>query len=219
MNYLTHAAEHLDRPYFVAGLATPDWLSVVDRRVRVRSGAAAELADDPDPRVRDLVAGIIRHHEDDRWFHQTRCFVEMNLQFAVELRDHLPGDDGFRPSFLGHILIELLLDADLIAEDRGRADRYYATLERVDGAVVQAAVNRIAARRTEFLEPFIPRFIDERFLYDYLDNDRLLFRLNQVMRRVGLPRLPASLTVWLQTARHRVSEARQRLLSSAAEPS
>lgn len=213
MNYLTHAAEHLDRPYFVAGLAIPDWLSVVDRKVRARSVAAKPLTNDADPRVRKLAAGIIRHHDDDRWFHQTRTFVELNLQFAVEIRDRLPGDTGFRPSFLGHILIELLLDADLIVEDRSRADRYYTTLQRVSGTLVQDVVNRIAAVPTEHLSAFLPRFIAERFLYDYVDNRRLLTRLNQVMRRVGLPVLPDSLIPWLETARHRVSAARETLLS------
>ncbi len=214
MNYLTHAAEHLDRPYFVAGLAIPDWLSVVNRKTRTRSVAARPFTTDPDRRVRELAAGIIRHHDDDRWFHQTRTFVELNLQFAVEIRDRLPGDDGFRPSFLGHILIELLLDADLILEDRSRADRYYATLQQVSGTFVQEVVNRIAAVPTEHLSAFIPRFIAEGFLYDYADDRRLLTRLNQVMRRVGLPVLPDSLIPWLETARHRVSAARQRLLSS-----
>lgn len=214
MNYLTHAAEHLDRPYFVAGLAIPDWLSVVDRKVRARSVAAKPLTNDPDPRVRELAAGIIRHHDDDRWFHQTRTFVELNLQFAVEIRDRLPGDTGFRPSFLGHILIELLLDADLIVEDRSRADRYYATLQQVSGTLVQDVVNRIATVPTEHLSVFLPRFIAERFLYDYVDDRRLLTRLNQVMRRVGLPVLPDSLIPWLETARHRVSAARERLLSA-----
>ncbi|QEG38298.1 hypothetical protein [Roseimaritima ulvae] len=213
MNYLTHATEHLDRPYFVAGLAIPDWLSVVNRKVRTRSAAAEPFTRDADPRVRELACGIIRHHEDDRWFHQTRTFVELNLQFAVEIRDQLAGDAGFRPSFLGHILIELLLDADLIAEDRSRADRYYAALQQVSGGLVQDVVNRIATVPTEHLSAFLPRFIAERFLYDYVDNQRLLLRLNQVMRRVGLPILPDSLIPWLETARHRVSAARKPLLS------
>jgi len=214
MNYFAHAAEHLSRPYFVAGLAIPDWLSVVDRRVRARGPSAEPFLLDADPRVREIAAGIIRHHQDDRWFHQTRVFAELNLQFALEIRDALPGDDGFRPSFLGHILIELLLDADLIAADPGQADHYYAALQRVSASLVQQTVNQIASRPTDQLQRLIPRFIAERFLYDYLDDSRLLVRLNQVMRRVGLPQLPSTLVPWLATARRRVSEARADLLSS-----
>ena len=32
MNYFAHALPFLDRPYFVAGTAVPDWLTVADRR-------------------------------------------------------------------------------------------------------------------------------------------------------------------------------------------
>ena len=37
------------------------------------------------------------------------------------------------------------------------------------------------------LERMIPLFCAERFLYDYLDDAKLLSRLNRVMRRVKLP--------------------------------
>ncbi len=40
---------------------------------------------------------------------------------------------------------------------------------------------------------FIPRFSAERFLYDYVEDGKLLFRRNGVMRRVRLPVLPSSL--------------------------
>ena len=33
MNYFAHGVRFLEDPYFLAGTAVPDWLSVVDRRV------------------------------------------------------------------------------------------------------------------------------------------------------------------------------------------
>ncbi|WP_164101134.1 hypothetical protein [Candidatus Laterigemmans baculatus] len=212
MNFLSHALPHLDRPYVAAGTAVPDWLSVVDRRVRARSVLARPLLEDPDPAVRCIAEGVIRHHEDDRWFHASQAFAELNLTFALELRGLLAGDEGFRPSFLGHILVEILLDADLIAEDRSRADAYYAALSELSPELVQATVNRLAARPTDRLAELLPRFIAERFLYDYASNDRLLMRLNQVMRRVRLPMLPETLLPWLDSARERVASRRGELL-------
>ncbi len=51
MNYFAHGYRFIDDPYFMAGTALPDWLSVADRRVRIRPkhllGGAAE---DGDPR-------------------------------------------------------------------------------------------------------------------------------------------------------------------------
>jgi hypothetical protein len=213
MNYLAHALAGLDRPYFVAGTSVPDWLSVVDRSVRARSAGARRLLEDDEEDVRQLAEGVIRHHEDDRWFHGTRAFAETNLQLAVELRDQLPGDDGFRPSFVGHILVEMLLDATLIEDDPALVDRYYRSLAALRPDRVEATVNRIAARPTGALVPLVPRFIAERFLYDYARDDKLWFRLNQVMRRVRLPPLPAELVPWIATARRRVRQVREALLT------
>jgi hypothetical protein len=56
-------------------------------------------------------------------------------------------------------------------------------------------------------------FSRERFLFDYLDDGKLLFRLNQVMRRVGLPVLPASLADLLAELRRDVRLRRLDLLT------
>lgn len=218
MNYLAHGIRFLDAPYLLAGTAVPDWLSVVDRKVRVRSPAAAELLHDPDDATRQLAAGIVQHLDDDRWFHDSRVFAETNLQFAVELRDCLPGDEGFRPSFLGHIVIEILLDATLMQRDPASVDRYYEALGEVSAAKVQQVVNRIARVPTEELQWWIERFREVRFLYDYLDDDKLLFRLEQVMRRVGLPPLGQQLSSWLPSARAIVAERCDQLLAAPDLP-
>ncbi len=215
MNYFAHALPFLDRPYFVAGTAVPDWLGVIDRKMRVRSKAAQKLTDHADPQIAALAAGIIRHHHDDRWFHQSRAFVELNLQLAAAVRRVLPRDDGFRPSFLGHILVDILLDASLIAEFPKRLDAYYAAVRSVDPRLVGDVVNGLASRRSELWIVLIPRFCAERFLYDYLDDAKLLKRLNQVMRRVGLAALPDDLLAVLPAARAAVDGRRDELL---AEP-
>ena len=51
-------------------------------------------------------------------------------------------------------------------------------------------------------------------MYDYLDDGKLLSRLNQVMRRVKLPPLPPALLPFLPEARQRVSERRDELLTN-----
>src|ERR1041385_2901345 len=99
MNYLAHGWRFTQEPYFLAGTAVPDWLSVIDRKIRVRSRMAVEYVDDPDPLLAAVARGIVQHHADDAWFHATPAFNELNLKFAVQVRDALPGDEGFRPSF------------------------------------------------------------------------------------------------------------------------
>lgn len=217
MNYLAHGFRYLDSPYFLAGTAVPDWLSVVDRKVRVRSRAVGPLLDSPDETTRSIAGGINQHLADDQWFHQTRIFAETSLQFAVELRDLLPGDEGFRPSFLGHILVEVLIDATLMDRDRSVADRYYEALEHVSAMKVQQVVNEIAKVQTDCLEGWIARFRQVKFLYDYLDDAKLLFRMEQVMARVGLPLLGGHLGVWLPSARKVIAQRCDELLTPPKE--
>jgi hypothetical protein len=212
MNYLAHGWRFANEPYFLAGTAAPDWMSVIDRRNRLRGKVAAGFVEDSDPQLAALARGIVQHHADDAWFHQTAAFSELSLAFAVEVRDRLPGDEGFRPSFLGHILVELLLDSALAEEEPGRLDDYYAALARLDPALTERLISRLAMQPTTRVAVLVPRFIEERFLYDYLEDGKLLTRLNHVMRRVGLPQIPLDLVEAFPTMRDRVRERMDRLL-------
>lgn len=213
MNYFAHACPFLDRPYFMAATGIPDWLAVCDRAVRVRQKILAPFLDDPDPLVADVARGSLQHLRDDGRFHETRAFGELLVDFSVSLRDLLEGESGYRPSFLAHLLVELLLDAVLIAEDPDRLHRYYAVLEGVDAARVEEAVNRMVPRPTERLAWMIDTFRRHRILWDYLEDVKLLARVNQVMRRVGFEPLPDGVLEFLPGARRKVEARRGELLA------
>jgi hypothetical protein len=214
MNYFSHAYRFLDDPYLAAGTGVPDWLSVVDRPVRVRLRQALPLLEDPEPRVASIARGIVQHLRDDARFHETRAFAESTLQLTTLVRDVLNADSGFRPSFLGHLLVEVLLDASLITEDERRLATYYEVLEAVDGRLVEEVVNRMAARPTGRLAWMIRRFCQERILWDYLEDGKLAVRLNQVMRRVGLVALPDDFGQILPNARRLIDQRKNELLES-----
>jgi hypothetical protein len=213
MNYLAHGWRFAAEPYFLAGTAAPDWLSVIDRKTRLRSKRAAEFADNTDWVLAAVARGVMQHHADDTWFHATPAFNELCLAFAVEIRSRLPGDEGFRPSFLGHILVELLLDAVLAEEDPRRLDDYYAALAALDAGEVERAISQLATQPVIRIAQLVPRFAAERFLYDYLDDGKLLTRLNHVMRRVGLPLLPPAIAELFPAMRERVRQRRSELLN------
>ncbi len=155
MNYFAHALPFLDRPLFVAGACVPDWLTVADRPLRLRPRHAEAFLDDADPGVAEVAAGVLQHLGDDARFHKTRAFAETSLELAVLVRDALAGDGGMRPAFLGHLLVELLLDATLIADDTARLTQYYQLLDDLDAGQIEAAVNRMAPRPTRQLAWFI----------------------------------------------------------------
>ena len=216
MNFLSHAIPHMDRPLVAVCTGVPDWLSVIDRKIRIRPRMAAAHLDSGDPAVAAVAAGVMQHIDDDRWFHGTESFVQTNLRLAVQLRDLLPGDAGFRPMFLGHVLIEVLLDAMWIDQDPSLAERYYAAVKQTNASEIQRAINIISGKPSTAIEATVVRYHETAFLYDYGDDNRLHHRMNQVMHRVGLTPLPQCVQDWYPQAREIVAEQRHRLLSPPA---
>ena len=211
MNYFAHALPLLDRPYFAAGAGVPDWLAVADRRVRLRIKHVEPFLADIDPVAAAVAGGVRQHLDEDSRFHNTRAFAELSWQLTVMVRDALRDLDGMRPSFLGHLLVEILLDATLIGAKPHLLERYYWLLEEIEPALVQAAVNRMAPRPTERLSIMIAEFRRQRVLWDYLEDDKLLMRLNQIMRRVKLPPLPDEFAGIFPTARRMVGQRKKDL--------
>lgn len=190
MNYFTHALKHLDRPYFVAGTAVPDWLSVADRKVRFRPQHLGPWANASGTVQAEVAAGTLQHLHDDDWFHATRGFVEVTGELTRLFRERLGADDKYHCGFLGHVGMELLLDAILIERFPEQFEEYWRVLGDVDPLAVEAAINRMARQPTERLAWFIDLFRREQFLRCYSDDERLLTRLNQVLTRVKLSPLP-----------------------------
>jgi len=201
MNYFAHALHHLDRPYFVAGTAVPDWLSVADRKVRLRPRQLEPWFSSDDQIQTDVAAGTAQHLHDDGWFHATRGFVEVTTEMTHLFRRELGADDKYHCGFLGHVGMELLLDAILMERFPAEFERYYEVLGTIEPEVVQTAVNRMAKQPTDRLAWFVELFRQKQILRDYSDDQRLLTRLNQVLDRVKLSPLPPEATALLAISR------------------
>jgi hypothetical protein len=217
MNFFAHGWRFMDRPYFLAGTAVPDWLGACDRKTRVRRQIAMEWGNGHDPGGEQLIAaeiaaGIVQHLDDDRWFHRTATFVQTSAALTRCIRARLPDDRSIRPALLGHILTEVLLDAVLIERDSSSLDAYYEALNKVDADEVENAVNQMCRTTTERLAPWIHRFRQERFLQNYLDDAKLVFRMNQVLGRVELPTLGDDFIDLVPELRTRVAAAADALL-------
>lgn len=212
MNFFCHALPYLDQPLFAACTGVPDFLSVIDRKIRARGRMVAPHLDSADETMRQVAGGIQAHLDDDHWFHGGEAFAQMNLEFAVELRDRMPGDAGFRPSFLGHILIEMLLDAIHVEDNAAAVQEYYENFAKLPLTEIGRCINTITGKPTDRIPATMRRFAETRFLLDYPADDTLMFRLNQVMRRVKLPELPAAVQAWLPSARSQVRQSYERLL-------
>lgn len=220
MNYFSHAHRWLDRddcdPYWLAGLAVPDWLGVAARRTKCRTKHVEPAFDHTDSRVAALARGVAQHHDDDRWFHETRTFVELNLYFSRTIVEHCREHSDLRASFLAHVLVELLLDDVLADRNRQRLDAYYEQMAKLDGEWVAEQIAQFCGKPVGRLGEFIDKFVELRFLTDYAEDRLLVFRLNQVMNRVGLAQLPNSLSELLPSFRQQVSQAAPALMLAPA---
>lgn len=217
MNYLAHAWSFLRDgsadPYELAGIAVPDWLCVASRRTKCRSRDAAPHLDSDDAQLAALARGVCQHHADDAWFHESPAFGKLSLGFAKTLREELGESTSMRPWFLGHILVELLLDDELAQREPGLLDWYYELMACVDGAWVAESIERMAGRDVGKLAHFVDRFVEVRFLADYRNDDTLVVRLNQVMTRVRLDVLPAAFTPLLAGFRLAVAASFEELIN------
>lgn len=212
MNCFSHALPSLDSAYVAAGSCVPDWLGAADRKCRAREKKARPFLDHDDPIVAAVAQGIVHHHQDDHWFHSNKTFQQMNIKFAVEIREILDGERGMRTGFVGHVLIELFLDAWLHAKFPGKLEYYYEQLESIDPAKIQAAVNLFATKKTDRLASAIQFVIKEKYLFDYAENDKTLYRINRVLKRIGLEEIDDRVLPWMETARERVYDRATELL-------
>ncbi len=219
MNYFAHGVRFVDDPYLLAGTALPDWLSVVRRRVRIR------MRHLPDGKARGrgpvgrLTEGIRQHLHDDDWFHRTEGFLvvsERLSRLTAEFADAVMVEsDRLRPGFLGHLLTEMLLDSVLIERFPSRLESYYRALRAIDPCVVRDAFPAWGWPPVFAMTAWIPLFVNEAILYDYLEPPTLLYRVNQVMRRVGQPLLPDPFAEVLWRGRLIVAEQLDRLLPAS----
>jgi hypothetical protein len=213
MNCLAHAINYLDDPWFLIGTGMPDWLSMADRQVRLRPKHLDLFKAEMGQPARLMAEGIRQHWADDEWFHRTVAFHEVTSQIGILFRDAYGSADRFRSGFVGHIAMEMLIDAILSERQPDALDRYYSVVENVDAGEVESIINSYGAKQTNRIQLFLARYLDEQFLRDYTDDDRLLYRLNRVLNRVRLDSLPDRAAEQVATARLLVRERCDELLT------
>jgi hypothetical protein len=218
VNYLCHARNHLDRPWALVGTALPDWLRIVDRRIRLRPGTLPAPGEaDGSPRD-EILRGVRRHFEDNAWFHATPAFRETTRLLAERIRERhpdRPGNPGrrMRAGLFAHLLVEMLLDAWL-AEDRPETpEGFRKALRSLEPGRIAGEVAGMIPVDEVKLSSLVARFRNGRFLSGYADDAEVAARLDAVGRRVRQPPLPPGFVSIVRWARGLVREAGPDLLS------
>jgi len=206
MNYFAHGYRLVESPCLLAGTALPDWLGAADRRARLRRG---RLNGEGDERMREVAKGVLRHHDDDAWFHATEAFQRTLWELTRMVRGAMDG----KAWFVAHVLLEMLLDRFLIEQMPERLDAYYDAIDSLDPGWIETTAATWTTQPPRGLATYVRAFQEYRFLYGYLDDDGLCARLDRVVARVKLPPLPADFSRHLPDARALVGERVEALLT------
>lgn len=196
MNYLAHGHAHLDRPWFLAGTALPDWVRVCGSRIPCSSHprillASSATSPDGGPRA-ELAAGVLRHHRDDRLFHAAPAFARAQEGLRAILVERWPREALPRPRFVAHILCELLLDRQLVLERPDRIHRYQEALRTLDPNALEEIACRWAPLPPGRLSRLWLHLTRRRLLDDHVREDRVAERVARIVGSTRHPPLPAS---------------------------
>jgi hypothetical protein len=218
VNYLAHARNLVDRPWEVVGAALPDWLRLLDPRVRLRAGAVSVPPETEETAPeRQIARGIRIHHEEDRRFHGSAAFRDLTRTLARRIRTSFPDRPArrMRASFFAHVLTEVLLDAELVRRRPELAEAWYAALDSLSPEEIASRSRRLVPGAGGDLAGLVRRFRTSRFLARSPDDDEVVARLDSVGRRLRQPPLPAGFAGLVAPARALVAARTTDLLARA----
>ncbi|MCP4502119.1 MAG: hypothetical protein GY822_19345 [Deltaproteobacteria bacterium] len=224
MNYLCHARNQTNA-WRAVGTLLPDFLSMFRAsRLRPRKIASEEIL--VTAAQKSLREGVLLHFKEDAWFHTLPVFTSITGDLTSELREvaereareQPPRQRPFRAHFFAHILLEMLLDAAWEEENQGATEKLYEQLGSLSFSEVEKEVHAfLRASEVEVLPPVafsLKRFVESGLLFDYHDDERILFRLEQVGSRVRQPPLHVNSIAVIRAGRPRVRAHLSTLLTS-----
>jgi hypothetical protein len=189
LNFLSHFYhEHpVTDAYFAAGVILPDILS----NYSYRSGVVVKLHPHKlkvatAPELISISEGIKKHHIVDGYFHESAFFADGTAAISERLLA-----DNFtcfqkRLYAISHVLLELLLDRKILMENIGICDTMYQVLDSVENSAISALVEyNTANNQSAGVAKHFKTFIDHKFVYDYLEDARLVGIMSGINTRLG----------------------------------
>lgn len=162
------------------GLLFPDFLGIIDRSVKVH-----QLLPEIDEKEESFKHGISLHVRADAIWHNSDYFKFKTELIGDVLRDFEFYEKPYRPFFMTHVMLEILLDRMLLLQKPDLATGMYNSLEGLEKQwIIQLFSNE---KLSENMPKFVSNFTDSRYVYKYSDNAHFIYALNRLFKRVGLP--------------------------------
>lgn len=170
----------------MAGAASPDLMSVYGGHHRLRPGMIRRMSWLPEGAEKPFIAGIRRHFEADAWFHQSALFLDPVHELAAVIRSEYSTLKLRHPSFISHILFELVLDKVLLEQIPGLCERFYAEWHTLDPARVKDISRKVTGYPLEGYETYLRQFRERAYLFRYADTGHIAMVLHRILQRVNL---------------------------------
>ncbi len=185
MNFLSHF--YLDRQVenapFIVGVCTPDLVSLYSREIRIKH---LPVLPAHSSHYISFTEGIQRHFQADKVFHSSPFFLAETENVSRFLNHYFAEIPLKRSFFVAHVLVELMIDKVLIANDKKLIPDFYHHFHTV-GYIHIAEMTQIAVKKQiDNYAPFIQKFLQNQYLYHYAEYDYIIYVLQRIVRRVGI---------------------------------
>ncbi len=181
MNFISHFYCHqTDSPYHNFGLHFPDFLGIVNREYKL-----TQFLTDYQGNCEEFLIGIKNHIRADEIWHSHIYFKEKTEQIKKVLADFEMLEKPYRPFFMTHVMLEILLDRAIILNEQQVAINMYQSLEKCDLNFLKALF--VDEKSNDKFNRFFHEFLKNRYTLTYADNEMFIYALNRLFSRVNHP--------------------------------
>lgn len=191
MNFLSHYYINRENnsPEYTLGKILPDLLRIAGIRKKFKPNRPAPNLGQSQLQ---LMSGLHNHLLVDKYWHGSHYFEQYSgkLKQALKAQDFTTIDKYYY--FHAHILLELMLDRLLIKHDPTIPQLFYRQLRQIKEETIRHffRYNGLPGDGGDFYR-FFDRFRASEYLYNYTDNEKLMYALGRINERAGVPTFSA----------------------------
>lgn len=186
MNFLSHYHIHgTEVDEFNFGLLFPDFLGILNRSYKL-----SQFLHDYAGGIEPFVKGIDYHVRADAYWHGCAYFKDKCQLLKEVFQEYGFGEKPYRPFFMTHVALELLIDRQIVRDQTSLCEKMYASLAQLKQEFLQNLFQE--KTETERMLSFLKNFVDNRYVFSYANNEMFVYALNRLFSRVRHPQLAFS---------------------------
>lgn len=178
MNFISHYHFYKkDDNHYHLGLILPDLIKSICRTHYKSNGPFVNRI------FHRLDEGCITHLNSDKIFHQSAVFEDIQNHLSEQLDE---ASAWPRKWFFNHIMTEILIDRVIMEKHPNECFEFYREIESIDENQLELFLKMNHIPNYQNFRPGFQNFVKNRFLFEYMNNEKLLFALSRVYSRIGI---------------------------------